>query len=156
MADDRETADGARPRAVGINHVALTVGDAEAAEEFYRDLFAVPVRGRTDGGVFLDLGDQFVALMEDTVDTDDHRHFGLVVDDAGAVERRLDALDVERLSTAGLDFRDPWGNRVQVVEYGEVQFTKADHVLDGMDLALWKTDDAVAELAAKGMAPPEE
>jgi len=136
---------------VGINHVALTVGDADEAEQFYRDVFRVAVRGRTDGAVFLDMGDQFVALSEGNPRTDGHAHFGLVVDDAAAVERRLEELDVDRLDTPGLDFRDPWGNRVQVVEYAEVQFTKADHVLDGMGLDLEKTAGARAELAEKGL-----
>jgi catechol 2,3-dioxygenase-like lactoylglutathione lyase family enzyme len=141
---------------VGINHVALSVGDVDAAAEFYGALFATTVRGRTDDSVFLDMGDQFLALTEHADDgADDHRHFGLVVDDRAAVERRLADLGVERLDGQGLDFRDPWGNRVQVVEYGDVQFTKAEHVLRGMDLDGEKSEAAVAELAAKGMAPEE-
>jgi len=95
--------------------------------------------------------------VDDPGDTDRHRHFGAVVDDADAVEGRLADLDVETLTGRGLDFRDPWGNRIQIVDYEEIQFTKADHVLRGMDLAdLEKSDDAVAELAEKGMAPEEE
>ncbi len=160
MPDEPDSED-ARARLVGLNHVALEVGDVEAALEFYRDLFAFDLRGRTDSGAFLDMGDQFVALAEADGSQegtervpDDHRHLGLVVDDADAVERRLEECGVERLSTGGVDFRDPWGNRIQVVEYGAVQFTKADHVLRGMGLSgLAKSDDAVAELAEKGMAP---
>lgn len=152
MTDDEPQA-----RLVGINHVALEVGDVEAALEFYGGIFGFELRGRTATSVFLDAGDQFLALSEtpDAADRQDtHRHFGLVVDDAAAVARRLDELGVERLSASGLDFRDPWGNRVQVVEYRNVQFTKADHVLDGMGLAgLEKTDAALDELAGKGMAP---
>jgi catechol-2,3-dioxygenase len=151
MTDDDD-----RARMVGINHVALSVGDAEEAREFYGTIFDFEVRGRTDSAVFLDVGDQFLALTEDDDagrTTDDHRHFGLVVDDTDVVERRLEAEGVERIATAGLDFRDPWGNRIQVVQYDEVQFTKADHVLDGMGLELDKSDSARAELAQKGMAP---
>jgi catechol 2,3-dioxygenase-like lactoylglutathione lyase family enzyme len=151
--------DTARARLVGINHVALEVGDIEEALDFYGDVFAFELRGRTDSGAFLDMGDQFLALsaVDDPGDTDRHRHFGLVVDDADAVEGRLADLDVETLTGRGLDFRDPWGNRIQIVDYEEIQFTKADHVLRGMDLAdLEKSDDAVAELAEKGMAPEEE
>jgi len=151
--------DTARARLVGINHVALKVGDIEEALDFYGDVFAFELRGRTDSGAFLDMGDQFLALsaVDDPGDTDRHRHFGLVVDDADAVEGRLADLDVETLTGRGLDFRDPWGNRIQIVDYEEIQFTKADHVLRGMDLAdLEKSDDAVAELAEKGMAPEEE
>ncbi|ELZ22659.1 glyoxalase/bleomycin resistance protein/dioxygenase [Halosimplex carlsbadense 2-9-1] len=149
--------DGERARMVGINHVALSVGDTEEAREFYGSIFDFEVRGRTDSAVFLDMGDQFLALTEDADDagrtTDDHRHFGLVVDDADVVERRLEAEGVERIATAGLDFRDPWGNRIQVVQYDGVQFTKAGAVLDGMGLDLDKSESARAELAEKGMAP---
>lgn len=146
-----------RARLVGVNHVALTVGDIEAALDFYAGIFEFDLRGRTDGAAFLDMGDQFLALAEadGPENEDDSRHFGLVVDDAHAVERRLEERDVERLdSTSGLDFRDPWGNRIQIVGYEDVQFTKAEHVLRGMDLsALGKSESALAELAEKGMAP---
>ncbi len=148
--------DGDRARLVGINHVALEVGDLDAALDFYGSIFAFELRGRTASGAFVDIGDQFVALSEvaDADDRDDHRHFGLVVDDLDAVERRLDALGVETLSGRGLDFRDPWGNRVQVVAYEAVQFTKASHVLHGMGLSdLGKSESALAELTEKGMAP---
>jgi len=164
MDVDTETDDD-RARAVGINHVALEVGDVETAVEFYRDLLAVDLRGRTESGAFLDMGDQFLALMEvdgagaetgGADDPDDHRHLGLVVDDPEALERRLAAMDVPRLDTSGLDFRDPWGNRIQVVGYRDVQFSKADGVLEGMGLAgLEKTAAAREELAAKGMAPDD-
>jgi len=152
MTDDSE-----RAQMVGINHVALAVGDAEAALAFYESIFDVSVRGETDSAVFLDMGDQFLALSESDdagESTDAHRHFGVVVDDTDLVERRLADEGVEVLDTRGLDFRDPWGNRIQVVAYEDIQFTKADHVLAGMDASdLEKTDSAVAELAEKGMAP---
>jgi len=147
-----------RPRMVGINHVALEVGDLEAALEWYGRLFEFELRGRTPSGAFVDMGDQFLALSEtdDAAASDAARHLGLVVDDRDALKRRLDEAGVERLDTGGCDFRDPWGNRVQVVEYAEIQFTKADHVLDAMALdddARRKTASALDELAAKGMAP---
>ncbi|WP_123534787.1 VOC family protein [Halosimplex salinum] len=152
MAEDID-----RARMVGINHVALTVGDADEARAFYESIFAFPVRGETDSAVFLDMGDQFLALSEadDAGESSDaHRHFGVVVDDTDLVADRLAEESVELLEGPGLDFRDPWGNRIQVVAYEDVQFTKTDHVLAGMDLSgLEKTDDAVAELAEKGMAP---
>jgi catechol-2,3-dioxygenase len=148
------TEDDDRPSMVGINHVALTVGDAGEAEQFYTDLFDCEVRGRSDSAVFLDMGDQFLALSEGETDTDDHRHFGLVVDDVDALDRRLAETGVERMDTGGFDFRDPWGNRIQVVAYAEVQFTKADHVVAGMGLeGLEKSASAIDELEAKGMAP---
>jgi len=152
--------DDARARPVGINHVALEVGDIEAALDFYGSLFEFDLRGRSESSAFIDVGDQFIALSavegpgREGDDPDDHRHFGLVVDDRDAVERRLEETDAERLSTRGLDFRDPWGNRVQVVAYEDVQFTKADHVLAGMGLDdLEKSESALAELAEKGLAP---
>lgn len=148
--------DTARARLVGINHVALEVGDVEDALEFYGDIFEFELRGRTPSGAFLDMGDQFLALSEvaDPGNADQHRHFGLVVDDADAVAERLQELDVEILPVSGLEFRDPWANRIQTVDYEAVQFTKAAHVLRGMDRSdLEKTDAAIAELAEKGMAP---
>ena len=148
--------DPARARLVGINHVALEVGDVEAALEFYGDVFEFELRGQTPSAAFLDVGDQFLALseVEDPGVVDQHRHFGLVVDDADAVERRLEELDVEMLPVSGLDFLDPWGNRIQVVDYEEIQFTKAEHVLRGMGIDdLEKSDEAITELEEKGMAP---
>jgi len=145
--------DAPRARPVGINHVALEVGDIEAALDFYREVFAFDLRGRTDGAAFLDMGDQFLALsaVDDPGDPDAHRHFGLVVDDPAAVERRLADTDAESLGDG--DFRDPWGNYVQVVAYEDVQFTKAEHVLDGMGLDLGKSESAIHELREKGLVP---
>jgi catechol 2,3-dioxygenase-like lactoylglutathione lyase family enzyme len=146
-----------RPSLVGINHVALEVGDVEEALAFYGDVLAFELRGRSASSAFLDAGDQFVALSadDDAGETvDDHRHVGLVVDDRDAVRDRLDDLGVDRLGTGGPEFRDPWGNRVQVVAYEDVQFAKAEHVLEGMGLrGLGKSEAALAELAEKGMAP---
>ncbi|MCA1728704.1 MAG: VOC family protein [Actinobacteria bacterium] len=124
-----------RARLVGFNHVALEVGDIEEALHFYGRLFKVELRGRALGMAFIDAGDQFIALSEGrTQQPDDHRHIGLVVDDKKAVRRALREADAEILPGRKLDFLDPWGNHWQVVEYGEVQFTKEPHVLDGMDL----------------------
>jgi catechol 2,3-dioxygenase-like lactoylglutathione lyase family enzyme len=159
-ASDDRAGTGERARTVGVNHVALAVGDVDAALEFYGSLFEVELRGRSPSGAFVDMGDQFLALSEAGAsdrEPDAHRHLGLVVDDPEVVERRLAELGVERLDTRGLDFRDPWGNRFQVVGYEDVQFTKAEHVLEGMGLSdLEKTDDALAELAEKGLAPHSE
>jgi hypothetical protein len=104
---------------------------------------------------FIDLGDQFIALVEQhTRPPDRQRHFGLVVDDRQAVREALQALGVEILPGQGVDFLDPWGNRVQIVRYSEIQFTKAPHVLKGMGLdELQKSAPAIQELTAKGMAP---
>ena len=156
-SETRDEPDDTRVRLLGMNHVALEVGDVDEAIEWYRDLFAFDLRGRSDSSAFLDMGDQFLALAErhDAEERfDDGRHVGLVVDDADALERRLVERGIERLDTSGIDVHDPWGNRLQIVDYREIQFTKVDHVLDGMGLeTLEKTPDALDELAKKGLAP---
>jgi catechol 2,3-dioxygenase-like lactoylglutathione lyase family enzyme len=141
-------------RAVGINHVALEVGDLEAALEFYGRLFEVELRGRVPGMAFVDMGDQFLALSEGrSQPADTGRHFGLVVDDREAVRAALADAGAEILPSRGLDFRDPWGNHVQVVEYGEIQFSKTEAVLRGMGVpSLAKSPEAIAELRDKGLA----
>ena len=144
-----------KARAVGINHVALEVDDVEAALEFYGMLFELKLRGRYGGMAFIDMGDQFINLSpKRTQSPDNARHFGLVVDDREAVRTALVRLGVEIMPGPGLDFLDPWGNHVQVVQYDGIQFTKTEHVLRGMGLAgLGKTAEAIRELAEKGMAP---
>jgi lactoylglutathione lyase len=143
-----------RPRLVGINHVALEVGDLEEALEFYGAIFEVRLRGREPGMAFVDMGDQFIALSEGrTAPPDDARHFGLVVDDKEAVRAALERAGVRIEPGRRLDFRDPWGNHVQVVDYRDVQFTKAPAVLSGMELeGLDKRPQAVRELRDKGLA----
>ena len=144
-----------KPRAVGINHIALEVGDIDEALGFYGELFELELRSRGQKMAFIDLGDQFIALSAGrSQPADTTRHFGLVVDDADAMRRRLLALEIETFG-AGLDFLDPWGNHIQIVEYSSIQFTKASHVLRGMGLSdLAKTAAAIQELANKGMAEP--
>jgi lactoylglutathione lyase len=145
-----------RPRLVGLNHIALEVEDVDEALSWYRQIFAFELRGRGEGMAFIDLGDQFIALQQGRRQPpDDGRHFGLVVDDREHVRELLEAAGAEFVEGPFLDFRDPWGNRVEVVDYKDIQFTKADHVLRGMGLDLAKTAKAKDELARKGMAPPE-
>jgi len=152
---DRRTQMQDRPKLVGINHIALEVGNLEEALDFYGRIFEVKLRGRIDHAAFVDMGDQFIALMEGPVrDAGGHRHFGLVVDDGSAVRKLARAAGAELLDEESLDFRDPWGNWVQVVEYSKIQLTKADHVLIGMGLQLTKSESALRELAEKNMAPP--
>jgi catechol 2,3-dioxygenase-like lactoylglutathione lyase family enzyme len=141
------------PRLVGINHVALEVGDLEAALNFWGSLFDIDVEHEPPGMAFIQMGDQFLALSErQPGDPESSRHFGLVVDDKQAVRERLEALGVKVSPGRRLNFRDPWRNLIQVVEYGQIQFTKADHVLRGMGLdELDKTPEARAELAQKGL-----
>ena len=144
-----------KARAVGFNHVALEVGDIDAALEFYGRLFCFELRSRGETSAFIDLGDQFLALQKGrTQPADEGRHFGLVVTDKEAVRQALIAAGVELLPGRFLDFLDPWGNRIEIVGYDNIQFTKAPHVLRGMGLeGLAKNEQAVEELTAKGMAP---
>jgi lactoylglutathione lyase len=143
-----------RARLVGFNHVAVEVGDIEEALDFYGRIFEVELRGRGPGMAFVDAGDQFIALSEGQAGpSEGHRHIGLVVDDKRAIRRALREAGVEILPGRGLDFLDPWGNRWQVVEYGEIQFTKAPEVLRGMGLGdLKKTEKALEELRRKGLS----
>ena len=144
-----------KARLVGINHVALEVGDVDAALELYGRLFSFELRGRSAQMAFIDIGDQFLALSQGRAqDADDARHFGLVVDDKEAVRA---AVKAEGLPLVGqghrLDFLDPWGNHVQVVDYHDVQFAKTPAVLRGMNVgSLEKTDQALEELRRKGLA----
>jgi lactoylglutathione lyase len=143
-----------KPRLVGINHVALEVDDIDGALEFYGRLFDLRLRGRGPGMAFVDIGDQFVALMQGRSQPPDRaRHFGLVVDDKKAARRTLEEAGVEILPGRRLDFLDPFGNRVEIVQYDQIQFTKPEHVLRGMGLELGKSESALAELEEKGLAP---
>jgi lactoylglutathione lyase len=144
----------ARPRAVGFNHIALEVGDIEEALAFYGRLFSFQLRGKSETMAFIDLGDQFIALQKGrSQPADDGRHFGLVVDDKEAARKALSEAGVPLIDGPFLDFRDPWGNRVEIVGYDNIQFTKAPNVLRGMGLThLAKNERANKELAEKGMA----
>jgi lactoylglutathione lyase len=145
-----------RARAVGFNHVALEVGDIEEALSFYERIFEFKLRGKSKDMAFIDLGDQFLALQKGrSQPSDGGRHFGLVVDDKNAARRALAEAGVEVLPGPFLDFRDPWGNRIEIVGYDSIQFSKAPNVLLGMGLShLSKNAKAIKELTEKGMAPP--
>jgi lactoylglutathione lyase len=138
-----------------LNHVALEVGDIEEALAFYGRLFDYKLRGKSNTSAFIDLGDQFLALQKGrTQSADDGRHFGLVVDDKEAVRKALAEVGIEPLPGPFLDFLDPWGNRIEIISYENVQFTKAANVLHGMGLThLSKNEQATQELASKDMAP---
>jgi catechol-2,3-dioxygenase len=143
-----------KPRLVGINHIALEVGNVEEALEFYGSIFAFKLRGKRPGNGFIDMGDQFINLIESKgAHEDERRHFGLVVDDRSTVRARAEAAGARLLPGPFLRFLDPWGNRVEIVEYRDIQYTKAPHILRGMDLDLDKSESARKELADKGLAP---
>jgi lactoylglutathione lyase len=140
-----------KAKLVGINHVALEVGNVEEALEWYGRIFDFTVRGRAGRMVFLDMGDQFIALAEGrSQPPDTKRHFGLVVDDQHAA---LDAARAAGAEVRGNDVLDPWGNNLQIVGYEDVQFTKTPEIMRGMGLdGLEKTERAIAELRDKGLA----
>lgn len=141
-----------KPRMVGMNHVALEVDDLDAAIAFYRKIFDFELRGQGKTQVEIDLGDQFIAIAKvDKPQRDNAKHVGIVVDDRSAVRELAAAAGAQVLEGRFLDFIDPWGNRIEVVDYDNVQFSKAPNVLRGMGLALEKNDKARAELAQKGV-----
>jgi lactoylglutathione lyase len=143
-----------KPRVIGFNHVALEVGDIEEALAFYGRIFEFQLRGKSTTMAFIDLGDQFIGLQSGRKQpADDGRHVGLVVDDKEAARAALQAAGVKLIDGQFLDFRDPWGNRIEIVGYDNIQFTKAPNVLRGMGLTqLTKNESAKKELAEKGMA----
>jgi catechol 2,3-dioxygenase-like lactoylglutathione lyase family enzyme len=142
-------------RLVGINHIALEVGNLDEALDWYERIFDFDLRGRAGSRMaFIDMGDQFIALSSGrTQPPDGGRHFGLVVDDKEDARRRLREQGTPVQGSGSLDFHDPWGNHVQVVDYRDIQFTKAPEVLRGMQLdGLTKSEQALAELRDKGLA----
>lgn len=143
-------------RLVGINHVALEVGSIDEALAFWERFFGpLTLRSRSASMAFVDMGDQFVALMAAPHGPPDAvRHVGIVVDDKEAVRAAASAAGLAVSRPPSLDLHDPWGNLLQVVDYREIQFTKAPGVLAGMGLGgIEKTDAALAELRAKGLSP---
>ncbi len=146
-----------KAKAVGINHVALEVGDIDQALAFYGAFLDFEIESKSEKAAFIYFGDQFINFaLGRTQGPDANRHFGIAVDDKDQVRRTLEKMGVELLGGRFLDFLDPWGNRVEITTYANIQFSKADHVLRGMGLGhLQKTDNAIAELRQKKMAPPD-
>jgi lactoylglutathione lyase len=140
-------------RAIGINHVALEVGDVDEALAWYGRFLTFELRGRRPAMAFVDLGDQFLALSAGRRQApDDGRHFGLVVDDKEAVRAALRDAGVAVAARGGLRFEDPWGNQVEIVDYRDVQFTKAPAVLRALvPEGLEKSAEARAEIERKGL-----
>ena len=150
MSDQAEK----KARALGINHVVLEVDDLDKALEFYGALFEFTLRGKSEHNAFIDLGDQFIQLtLGRTQVPDTKRHFGFVVDDREAVKRAMEKLGIKSINDR-MNILDPWGNRIEIVAYDDLQFTKAANILKGMGVTpLEKTASAIAELKKKGMAP---
>ena len=146
--------DGKKPRLIGINHVALEVGDIDEALDWYGKVFDFNLRGRSERSAFIDMGDQFIALAAGAGEGRDRaRHFGLVVDDKESVRAALREAGLEVAPAGSLDVYDPWGNQLQVVDYREIQFTKSPGVLRAMGLeGLQKSEAAARELRDKGLS----
>ena len=144
-----------KARAVGINHIALEVGDIDEALDFYGSFLEFDIQSRGAKAAFIYFGDQFINFSRGRRQgPDDNRHFSIAVDDKELVRRTLAEMGVKLLDGRFLDFLDPWGNRVEITTYTNIQFTKAGHVLRGMGLGhLEKTEGAIEELRKKGMAP---
>ena len=144
-----------KARALGFNHVALEVGDIDQAIAFYERLFDFELQSKNDNIAFIYMGDQFINFTKGRRQgPDDERHFGIVVDDKESVRRTLEEMGVEVLPGRFLDFLDPWGNRVEIVSYQNIQFTKAPNVLRGMGIdKLEKSQEALEELSERGMSP---
>tara|TARA_R110002073_G_scaffold183964_9_gene342262 strand:+ start:3184 stop:3669 length:486 start_codon:yes stop_codon:yes gene_type:complete len=147
-----------KAHAVGINHVALEVGNIDEALAFYGEFLDFEIHDKNESAAFIYFGDQFINFAKySNRKPDEKRHFGIAVDDKELVRKTLEGMGVMLLGGNFLDFLDPWGNRVEITTYTNIQFTKADHVLRGMGLShLRKTEQALAELQAKGMAPGNE
>ena len=144
-----------KAKAVGINHIALEVGDIDAALEFYGKFLDFEIESRSDSAAFVYFGDQFINFARGRNQSpDEQRHFGIAVDDKDLARRTLEGMGIKFLDSRFLDFLDPWGNRVEITTYTKIQYTKADHVLQGMGLGnLQKSEEALAELRRKNMAP---
>jgi len=144
-----------RARLVGINHVAVEVGDVEQALALYGRIFAFTLRGRAPRMAFVDMGDQFIAISEPrSQPADDSRHFGLVVDDVAAARAAAtrEGLAIVGQSRRSFDFLDPWGNRFQVVGYGDIQFDRVDGVKRKLGIQeLEKTEDARRQISERGL-----
>ena len=147
-------AEGRKPRLVGINHVAIEVGDIDEALAWYARIFEFSLRGKGERNAFIDLGDQFINMTrvaDYKVDGVERRHIGFVVDDRSRIIELAKAAGARMVEGPFLDFLDPWGNRLEIIEYSNIQFTKAPNVMRGMGLALDKNANARKDLAEKGM-----
>ena len=148
--------DGRKPKLVGINHVAIEVGDIDEGLAWYGRIFDFNLRARSERSAFIDMGDQFINMtrvLDRRPEGVERRHIGFVVDDRSTVKARAEAAGAVMVEGPFLDFLDPWGNRIEVVEYANIQFTKAPNVQRGMGLKLDKNANAKKELAEKGMSP---
>lgn len=106
----------------GCNHLAIEVGDVKKAAAFYKDVFNLEQLDEGEGDAFFKLGQhQFLAMFETkNVQPDSGRHFGIMVRDEeqiAEVRKKLTRkYKIKLIPPFRCDFRDPWGNRIQVVD----------------------------------------
>lgn len=142
-----------KPALVGFNHIALEVGNIDEALDFYQAIFNFKLRSKGEGAAFIDLGDQFLALFEtkERQSPDKIRHFGLVVDNREHIRELAEKAGAKFINMDDIEFYDPWGNHIQIIEYRDILFSKTQGVLRAMGIALSKSQKALDELAKKGM-----
>ena len=139
--------------AIGINHVALEVGNIAEALAFYGSFLNFTITSQSENAAFIYFGDQFINFAKGRTQTpDEKRHFGIAVDDKELVRNTLTEMDVTLLGGQFLDFLDPWGNRIEITTYTNIMFSKTTAILRGMDMDhLQKTDQALAQLSKHGL-----
>ena len=139
--------------AIGINHIALEVGNIAEALAFYGSFLNFTITSQTEDAAFIYFGDQFINFAKGRTQTpDEKRHFGIAVDDKELVRNTLTKMDVALLGGRFLDFLDPWGNRVEITTYTNIMFSKSTAILRGMGMDhLQKTDEALSELDKHGL-----
>ena len=144
--------------AIGINHLALEVGNIAEALAFYGSFLNFTITSQTEDAAFIYFGDQFINFAKGRTQTpDDKRHFGIAVDDKELVRKTLINMDVTLLNGRFLDFLDPWGNRIEITTYTNIMCSKTSPILRGMGMDhLQKTDKVLAELDERGLSTIED
>ena len=139
--------------AIGINHVALEVGNIAEALAFYGSFLNFTITSQSEDAAFIYFGDQFINFAKGRTQTpDEKRHFGIAVDNKELVRDTLIEMDVALLGGRFLDFLDPWGNRIEITTYTNIMFSKHTTILRGMGMDhLQKTDEALSELDKHGL-----
>jgi len=139
--------------AIGINHIALEVGNIAEALAFYGSFLNFTITSQSEDAAFIYFGDQFINFSKGRTQTpDEKRHFGIAVDDKELVRNTLTKMDVALLGGRFLDFLDPWGNRIEITTYTNIMFSKTTTILRGMGMDhLQKTDEALSELDKHGL-----
>ena len=144
--------------AIGINHVALEVGNIADALAFYGSFLNFTITSQSEDAAFIYFGDQFINFAKGRAQVpDEKRHFGIAVDNKELVRDTLIEMGVALFGGRFLDFLDPWGNRIEITTYTNIMFSKPTAILRGMGMDhLQKTDEALAELDKHGLGTLDE